>query len=47
MDREQTTIRLPTNLKEKLQQEAQEKGYSFNGYMLLLIQKGHQLESGR
>ena len=41
-EREQTTIRLPAELKEKLQQEAQKKGISFNSYILLLIDKGRQ-----
>lgn len=38
----QTTLRLPTELKEALQREAQEKGYSFNAYLIRLIQKGRQ-----
>lgn len=38
MEREQTTIRLPAELKEALQREAQEKGISFNGYLIALIQ---------
>ncbi|WP_455649074.1 toxin-antitoxin system HicB family antitoxin [Enterocloster citroniae] len=42
MRREQTTIRLPGELKEKLQQEAAKMGISFNAYILLLIDKGHQ-----
>lgn len=42
MEREQTTIRLPAELKEKLQQEAARKGISFNAYLLILIDKGHQ-----
>ena len=41
-DREQTTIRLPAGLKEKLQQEAERRGISFNAYVLLLIDKGRQ-----
>ncbi len=40
--KEQTTIRLPKELKEKLQREAEETGISFNSYILLLIDKGHQ-----
>jgi predicted HicB family RNase H-like nuclease len=39
MEREQTTIRLPASLKEALMREAQEKGISFNAYVLLLIDK--------
>lgn len=42
MAREQTTIRLPAELKEKLQQEADRLGVSFNGYVLILIDKGRQ-----
>jgi len=42
MEREQTTIRLPKELKEQLQQEADRKGISFNAYFLLLIDKGRQ-----
>lgn len=41
-EREQTTLRLPAELKEKLQQEAVEKGISLNGYILLLIDTGYQ-----
>ena len=36
----QTTIRLPKELLEQLKQEAQDKGYSFNAYVLMLIEKG-------
>lgn len=42
MEREQTTIRLPVELKELLQQEAERLGISFNAYMLILIEKGRQ-----
>ena len=38
--REQTTLRLPSELKEELQREAQEKGMSFNDYVLWLIRRG-------
>ena len=41
-EREQTTIRLPSELKEKLQREAERLGVSFNAYLLLLIDKGRQ-----
>lgn len=34
MAREQTTIRLPAELKEKLQQEADKIGVSFNGLVV-------------
>lgn len=36
-DREQTTIRLPTELKEKLQREADQKGISFNALILMIL----------
>ena len=44
MEREQTTIRLPVELKEQLQREAALKGISFNAYVLLLIDKGRRAE---
>lgn len=44
--REQTTIRLPTELKEQLQREAALKGISFNAYVLLLIDKGRRAGQG-
>ncbi len=42
--REQTTLRLPSELKEELQREAQRKGMSFNAYVLLLIDRGRRAE---
>nr|DAJ45466.1 MAG TPA: antitoxin [Caudoviricetes sp.] len=42
MTREQTTIRLPAELKRELQREADEKGISFNAYVLILIDKARQ-----
>ena len=39
MEREQTTIRLPVELKRQLQQEADKRGFSFNGFVLLAIDK--------
>lgn len=39
MEREQTTIRLPKELKEELQREADSKGVSFNDYLMWLIDK--------
>ncbi len=44
MIREQTTIRLPADLKEQIQQEADELEISFNGTVILLIRKGLELE---
>lgn len=39
-EREQTTLRLPAELKEQLQKEASVKGISLNGYILFLINVG-------
>lgn len=36
-DREQTTIRLPEELMEKLKQEADRRGYSFNQLVMVAI----------
>ena len=44
MDREQMTIRLPAELKERIQQEADRKGISFNAEFIALIRKGLVLE---
>lgn len=38
MEKEQTTIRLPIELKEKLQQEADAKGISFNALAIIISQ---------
>lgn len=40
MERAQTTIRLPAELKERLQREADKRGISFNSLVLILIDKG-------
>ena len=40
LEREQTTIRLPVELKEMLQQEADKRGVSFNALVVWTIQKG-------
>lgn len=40
--REQTTLRLPAELKEKLQTEAERMGISLNSYILMLIDRGRQ-----
>ena len=44
MDREQTTIRLPADLKEQIQQKADKKGQSFNALILFILNnwKNHQ-----
>ena len=44
VEREKTTIRLPGELKEQLQREAQERGVSFNEYVLWIIRKGRKAE---
>lgn len=44
MEREQMTIRLPADLKEKIQREAEDKGISLNTYILFLIDKGRRFE---
>lgn len=36
-EREQTTIRLPAELKEKLQQEADRRGMGFNALVLMIL----------
>ena len=40
MNREQTTIRLPTELKEQLQKEADMRNQSFNGVVVSCLWKG-------
>ena len=37
MKREQVTIRLPTELKERLQQEADKRGISFNALITIFL----------
>ncbi|HBF2809086.1 TPA: Arc family DNA-binding protein [Clostridioides difficile] len=39
MQREQTTIRLPKELKEKLEKQASKKGRSFNSILLSILQE--------
>lgn len=39
MERKQMTIRLPAELMEQLHREAQERGMSFNDYLIVLIHK--------
>lgn len=43
-EREQTTIRLPVELKERLQQQAAERGFSFNALVIILLRKGLEAE---
>lgn len=45
MDRTQITIRLPAELKEELQREADRRGISFNDYLLWLIIHGRQVRA--
>ncbi len=44
MEREQTTIRLPTELKEEVQRQADEQGQSFNSEIIILLRKGLELQ---
>lgn len=37
MEKEQTTIRLPVELKEKLQQEADRRGYTLTDLILFIL----------
>lgn len=37
-----TTVRLPSELVEKLKKEAQELGISFNSYVIYLLNQNHQ-----
>ncbi len=39
IEREQITIRLPAELKEKLQQEADRRGDSLNGLIVMMLDK--------
>lgn len=39
MEREQTTIRLPAELKERLQQEADSRGLGFNQLVMIAIKE--------
>lgn len=47
MEREQTTIRLPADLKEEIQRKADEEYQSFNAEVIILLRKGLEVESGR
>lgn len=40
MEREQITIRLSAELKEKIQQEADRKGISFNSMVIIFLAAG-------
>ena len=41
-DREQITLRIPTETKEEIAKEATRLGISINAYILILIDKGRQ-----
>ena len=42
-EREQTTIRLPAELKEQLQQEADKRGDSLNGLVVMMLNRAWKL----
>mgnify|MGYP001039306828 FL=1 len=42
-EREQTTIRLPVELKKKLQQEADRRGDSLNGLIVMMLNREWKL----
>lgn len=44
VEREQTTIRLPADLKEEIQKEADKQGQSFNTEVIILLRKALGLE---
>lgn len=44
MERTQTTIRLPAELKEQIQRKADREGQSFNMEIMILLRKGLGLE---
>lgn len=41
-DREQMTLRMPVEMKEKIDKEATRLGISSNAYILMLIDRGRQ-----
>lgn len=47
MEREQMTIRLPVGLKERIQQEADRRGDSFNETVIRLVRLGLESQSNR
>ena len=42
MDREQTTIRLPAELKEQLQREADRRGFTLHDLIVFILWRGSQ-----
>lgn len=47
MNREQTTLRLPPELLERLREQAQERGDSLNETIIRYIRLGLEVESDR
>ena len=47
MEKEQTTIRLPVDLKERLQQEADKRGDSLNTMVIVVLRKGLECLTAR
>lgn len=43
MKHEQTTIRLPVKLKSEIQQEADRRGESFNGIIMIMLNRALEL----
>lgn len=44
MERKQTTIRLPAELKEEIQRKADQAGQSFNAEVIILLRKALGVE---
>ncbi|MCI9439322.1 MAG: hypothetical protein HFH85_19680 [Lachnospiraceae bacterium] len=44
--REQTTIRLPAGLKERIRQEADRRGIGFNAMVLMILQEERRRRQG-
>lgn len=44
MEREQTTIRLPKDIKEAIQRKADKEGQSFNTELIIVLRKGLGVE---
>nr|DAJ91354.1 MAG TPA: hypothetical protein [Caudoviricetes sp.] len=43
-EREQTTVRLPSELKRQIQREADDQGQSFNTEVVILLRKALEVE---
>lgn len=43
MKREQATIRLPADLKDRIQREADRRGESFNGMIMIMLNEAMDL----